>query len=116
MQTDNVATSYFQSQKKLSPKQVKWQDFLAEFDYKLEYKSVKANLVADASSRKAELGAMISTPQGELTDLIKEGLLHDPLAKNLISLVGEERRSDFEFKMVYSTLKEGEFIFLSGAT
>ena len=30
--TDNVATSDFQTQKKLSPKQARWQDFLAEFD------------------------------------------------------------------------------------
>ncbi|KAK3030029.1 hypothetical protein RJ639_038128 [Escallonia herrerae] len=33
IKTDNIATSYFQSQRKLSPKQVRWQDFLAEFDY-----------------------------------------------------------------------------------
>lgn len=32
VKTDNVATSYFQTQKKLSPKQARWQDFLAEFD------------------------------------------------------------------------------------
>uniref|UniRef100_A0A803NAQ1 Reverse transcriptase RNase H-like domain-containing protein n=1 Tax=Chenopodium quinoa TaxID=63459 RepID=A0A803NAQ1_CHEQI len=31
--TNNVATSYFQNQKKLSPKQARWQDFLADFDY-----------------------------------------------------------------------------------
>ena len=35
VKTDNVATSYFQTQKKLSPKQAKWQDFLAEFDFPL---------------------------------------------------------------------------------
>ncbi|KAL5734919.1 hypothetical protein ACOSP7_032780 [Xanthoceras sorbifolium] len=51
IRTDNVATSYFQTQKTLSPKQARWQDFLAEFDYTLEYKSGKANLVADALSR-----------------------------------------------------------------
>ncbi|KAK3042183.1 hypothetical protein RJ639_001303 [Escallonia herrerae] len=33
IKTDNIATSYFQSQRKLSPKQARWQDFLAEFDY-----------------------------------------------------------------------------------
>ncbi|KAK3007789.1 hypothetical protein RJ639_014166 [Escallonia herrerae] len=33
IKTDNIATSYFQSQKKLSLKQARWQDFLAEFDY-----------------------------------------------------------------------------------
>ena len=45
--------SYFQTQNKLSPKQARWQDFLAEFDYQLEYKSGKANVIADALSRKA---------------------------------------------------------------
>ncbi|RVW64250.1 Retrovirus-related Pol polyprotein from transposon 17.6 [Vitis vinifera] len=43
------ATSYFQTQK-LSPKQARWQDFLAEFDYTLEYKPGSANHVADALS------------------------------------------------------------------
>ncbi|KAK3037410.1 hypothetical protein RJ639_030172 [Escallonia herrerae] len=33
IKTNNIATSYFQSQKNLSPKQARWQDFLAEFDY-----------------------------------------------------------------------------------
>ncbi|GJZ39978.1 putative nucleotidyltransferase, ribonuclease H [Tanacetum coccineum] len=43
--TDNIAMSYFQNQKKLSPKQAGWQDFLAEFDYQLEYKPRKANVL-----------------------------------------------------------------------
>ena len=34
--TDNVAMRYFQTQKKLSLKQARWQDFLVEFDYRLE--------------------------------------------------------------------------------
>nr|GEY44256.1 hypothetical protein [Tanacetum cinerariifolium] len=55
---DNIATSYFQTQKKLSPKQAHCQDFLAEFDYQLEYNLEKANVVADALSRKAEFTAI----------------------------------------------------------
>ncbi|GKC20426.1 reverse transcriptase [Tanacetum coccineum] len=58
IKTDNIATSYFQTQKKLSPKQARWQDFLAEFDYTLEYKPGKANVVTDALSRKAEFAAI----------------------------------------------------------
>ena len=58
VKTNNVATSYFQTQKKLSPKQARRQDFLAEFDYTLEYKPRSANHVADALSRKAELASM----------------------------------------------------------
>ena len=74
VKTDNVETSYFQTQKKLSPKQARWQDFLAEFDYTLEYNPGTANHVADALSRKVELASMTSQPQGEMVDLIKEGL------------------------------------------
>lgn len=53
VKTDNVATSYFQTQKKLSPKQARWQDFLAELDMVLEYRRT-----ADALSRKAELASL----------------------------------------------------------
>ena len=63
MKTDNVATSYFQTHKKLSPKQVRWQGFLAEFDYTLECKLRSVNHVVDALSRKAELASMTSQPQ-----------------------------------------------------
>ena len=49
---DNVSTSYFQTQKKLSPKQARWQDFLAEFNYTLEYKPGSANHVVDTLSIK----------------------------------------------------------------
>ena len=62
VKTDNIATSYFQTQKKLSPKQARWQDFLAEFDYTLEYKPGTANPMADALSRKADLASMTSQP------------------------------------------------------
>ncbi|KAI4313259.1 hypothetical protein L6164_026250 [Bauhinia variegata] len=61
--TNNIVTSYFQTQKKLSPKQARWQDFLAEFDYELQYKLDKANVVADALNRKIELTTLTaSTP------------------------------------------------------
>lgn len=74
--TDNVATSYFQSQKKLTPKQARWQDFLAEFDYELICKPSKGNVVADALSRKAKLAA-ITTPQCDIRESIKEDLQHE---------------------------------------
>ena len=89
VKTDNVATSYFQTQKKLSPKQARWQDFLAEFDFEFEYKSGKTNVVADALSRKAELAA-ISMVEGDIVHTIKEELHHDPLAKKLVELAREE--------------------------
>ena len=100
---DNLATSYFQTQKKLSPKQARWQYFLAEFDYTLEYKPGTAYHVAYALSRKAELASMTSHPQEEMMDLIKEGLQHDPIAKSLIPLAhkGKTRRFWVEDGLLY---------------
>lgn len=43
---------------------------MAEFDFVFEYKPGKANQVADALSRKAELAAL-SKPEGILLDVIK---------------------------------------------
>ncbi|XP_016165032.1 uncharacterized protein LOC107607616 [Arachis ipaensis] len=99
VKTDNVATSYFQTQKKLSPKQARWQDFLVEFDFEFEYKSGKTNVVADALSRKAELAA-ISMVEGDIMHIIKEGLHHDPLAKKLVELAREEEPARLFFKNV----------------
>ncbi|GKD20862.1 putative nucleotidyltransferase, ribonuclease H [Tanacetum coccineum] len=90
IKTDNIATSYFQTQKKLSPKQARWQDFLAEFDYQLEYKPGKANVVADALSRKAEFTA-ITQAQFFLQDRIKEGLEHDPFGQRSSLAFGKNR-------------------------
>nr|GEU48104.1 hypothetical protein [Tanacetum cinerariifolium] len=104
-ETDNTATSYFQTEKKLSPKQARWQDFLAEFDYQLEYKSGKANVVADALSRKAEF-AVITQAQFFLQDRIKEGLEHDPLAKKIIALAKDGRTRIFWLK--------GDMLFTKG--
>ncbi|KAA0068130.1 uncharacterized protein E6C27_scaffold238G00920 [Cucumis melo var. makuwa] len=94
--TDNVATSYFQTQKKLTPKQARWQDFLAEFDFKLEYKPGRANVVADALSRKAELNVITtSMPTSDFLERIKEGMQHDELAKNLLKLAKEGKTRRF---------------------
>ena len=103
--TDNVATSYFQTQKKLSPKQARWQDFLAEFDYQLEYKPGKANVVADALSCKAELTTLsMSQPKYNLVSRIKE----DRSARKRICwrrcLRG--RQGDFGRRKAFSSPKE----------
>ena len=107
VRTDNIATSYFLTQQKLTPKQARWQEFLAEFDYKLEYKQGKENVVADALSRKAELAPVVLTPQNTLLGRIKEGLNHDSQAKNLVELVkgGKTRRFWLEEGLLYTTGK-----------
>ena len=80
---------------KLTLKQTRWQDFLVEFDYTLEYEAGSANHMANALSRKVELASMTSQPQEDMVDILKEGLQHDPLAKSLIALAHEGKTKLF---------------------
>ncbi|KAE8692579.1 hypothetical protein F3Y22_tig00110831pilonHSYRG00022 [Hibiscus syriacus] len=92
--TDNVANSYFLTQKKLSPKHARWQEFLAEFDLSFEHKSGKVNFVADALSRRYNM-ELVSMPTGQMRERIKEGLSHDPMATLLIELATEGKTRKF---------------------
>ena len=109
---DNIALSYFQTQKKLSPKQARWQDFLAEFDMAMEYKPGKANVVADALSRKVEcVNAAQLEGRGQVSQLhsnflsrIRDGLYSDPQAVILMQLIkeGKARRFWVQEGLVYT--------------
>jgi hypothetical protein len=68
VRTDNVANTFFHSQKKLSPKQARWQEFLQEYDFMWEHKPGRHNLVADALSRKSvdETVAALSRVESDL--------------------------------------------------
>jgi len=105
VKTDNVATTYFQSQKKLTAKQARWQDFLAEFNFTFEYKPGKANVVADALSRKAALAAIISSTCSSVIDDIREDMQHDPVAKQLLVLAQQGKTKKFweESGLLYTT-------------
>ena len=49
---DNVANTFFKTQKKLSARQARWQEFLAEFNFEWLHRPGRHNIVADALSRK----------------------------------------------------------------
>ncbi|KAK1365518.1 hypothetical protein POM88_041079 [Heracleum sosnowskyi] len=58
---DNVANTYFKTQKKLTPKQARWQEYLAEFDFTWVHKPGAQNHVADALSRKVAVKEFVNT-------------------------------------------------------
>ncbi|XP_038991121.1 uncharacterized protein LOC120114215 [Hibiscus syriacus] len=69
----------------------RWQEFLAEFDFFMEYKPEKVNYVADGLSRRYA----IETVEGTLLERIKEGLPHDPAAERIIEETKEGRTREF---------------------
>ncbi|KAA0045084.1 reverse transcriptase [Cucumis melo var. makuwa] len=58
VKTDNSATCHFFTQPKLTLKQARWQEFLAEFDFEFEHKKGSSNQAADGLSRKQEHAAI----------------------------------------------------------
>ena len=50
--TDHKGLEYFMSTKKLTPRQVRWAEFLSEFNFVISYQSGKKNDKADALTRK----------------------------------------------------------------
>ena len=51
--TDHKSLKYILSQKELNLRQRRWVDLLKDYDFTIEYHSGKANVVADALSRKS---------------------------------------------------------------
>lgn len=83
--TDNVTTTYFVTQPKLTPKQARWQDFLAGFDFELRYKPSKDNVVMDAFSQRAHLASAQLLSSYELMESIKNGYSEDELAVSFLA-------------------------------
>jgi transposase InsO family protein len=52
--TDHHSLTFLQTQPKLSKRQVRWLEQLAEFEFNIVYKPGKTNVVADALSRRAD--------------------------------------------------------------
>ena len=102
VKTDNTAVSHFLTKPKLTAKQVRWQEFLAEFDFCFEHKAGKTNQVADALSRRAELATLrrvapMSTTKvtTDIRKLIEENLKKDSQAVSIMKLVEDGKSKYF---------------------
>ncbi|KAK2998242.1 hypothetical protein RJ639_023921 [Escallonia herrerae] len=98
VRTDNTAVSHFLSQSKLTSKQARWHELLAEFNFMLEYRAGSTNSVANALSRRAELDQVALTAMNAIVRAnnrvainigkkIRKALTKDPIAQQLLKLV-----------------------------
>jgi hypothetical protein len=90
--TDNVSLKYFESQAKVTAKQLRWYDTLALMNVDLIHKPGKENVVPDALSRKDEFKPsstqmlrLMFEGESDLARRIREAYMKDPEAQKFLS-------------------------------
>ena len=75
-----------------------------EFDYVLDYKPGRGNVVADTLSRKAEHASIITTHY-DIQDAVKDGMQYDQETKNLMELTAQGKTKCFwvEYGLLLTT-------------
>ena len=93
--TDHQSLKYLFTQKDLNLRQQRWLEFLAAYDFEIIYTPGKANVVADALSRKNEMIAsfIIAT---WLIDKISALQKDDQFIKGMSQRIREGNASDFQ--------------------
>ena len=69
----------------MSPKQARWQDFLAEFDFCINHKSGALNTMPDVLSRMPHACTISVISDSSLLQDIRTAQQHDPYTQQLIS-------------------------------
>lgn len=93
VRTDHYSLKFLLEQRITTSPQQHWISKLLGFDFKVEYKSGKMNIVADALSRQNEDNPLtisaISIPQLTWESEIKEAIRADPKLQDLITKIQE---------------------------
>lgn len=87
--TDHHSLQYLQTQPSLSARQVRWSEFLQQFDYEITYRPGKENVVADALSRRPDhkLSAVresVPIIDDTILDDIRRAYQSDRVAKQIL--------------------------------
>ena len=89
--TDNVLVRYFETQRKITPKQWRWADVLVCFNVDLIYKPGWNNVVLDALSRRQEL-QIIFTGESSLMRKIHKGYQDDEESNKTLNMLRLDKK------------------------
>jgi transposase InsO family protein len=93
--TDHAALKYLKTQKVVSKRVSRWLDFIASFDFSIEYKPGKANVVADALTRlesnAVQIEEEISSDWPLLLPSLNDPQKRKTLSPELIQLLEREK-------------------------
>ena len=99
MYSDHRSLKYIFKQRDLNMRQRRWMDFLKDYDFTLHYHPGKANVVADALSRKS---------RGALASIASQGTLGSLVATpSLLSRVIESQWQDAERVSIRDRVQSG---------
>ncbi|GAU43227.1 hypothetical protein TSUD_241170 [Trifolium subterraneum] len=100
--SDHKSLKYLFDQKELNMRQRRWLEFMKDYDFELSYHPGKANVVADALSRKSLHMSSLMAKELELIEefrdlsLIRECQKEDEKLMKRVTLVIEGQENDFK--------------------
>jgi hypothetical protein len=115
--TDHKSLKYIFTQSELNMRQRRWLELIKDYDLEIHYHSGKANVVADALSRKASCHCLtIRTPDTTLCQemeklnlgTIQQGTLTNvKLESVLLQIIIDAQRTDKGMKYIYEKIEVG---------
>ena len=107
--TDHKSLKYFPSQRELNLRQRRWMELIKDYDCVIDYQPGKANVVADALSRKTMQTLRALNAHLSLTDdgTVVTELIARP---SLLNLVQEAQNKDEKIDVIVSQIGNGKEI------
>ena len=118
--SDHKSIKYLFDQKELNMRQRRWMEFLKDYDFELLYHPGKANMVADALSRKTVHTAHLMIKEVELLEKFKDMRIHVELGSESIKCSTLTISSDFldsirERQLLDASLKSQRTAWIRGS-
>ena len=93
LRTDHQSLKYFMTQTKLSDKQMRWANFLSQFNFHIAHIAGKHNQVANALSHRPKVNAVSIATHNDLSAMIDEYAI-DPDFKDIMSAIALGKKEE----------------------